>query len=163
MRKFILLVAAILVFGLPQSYALNIEDFITFERVDPLKKVFREENFFPEFKGAVHVARGEYATFQFAVRSALPLKELKLSVTPFTNDKGKAFTASRIGFVDYVKINRLIPKPSIDVLHSPSGYFPDPIREVESWSVGRDQAQPMWITVPIPAKTKGTELIIALC
>lgn len=154
MRKFILLVAAIFVFGLPQSYALNIEDFITFERVDPLKKVFREENFFPEFKGAVHVARGEYATFQFAVRSALPLKELKLSVTPFSNDKGKAFTASRVGFVDYVKINRLIPKPSTDVLHSPSGYFPDPIREVESWSVGRDQAQPMWITVPIPAKTK---------
>ena len=152
MKKIFLLVVTILFGGIATLYALNVEDFITFERVDPLKKVFKESNYFPTFSERVHLAKGECATFQFVVRGAIPLKNLQLSVTPFSNNKGDEIVASRIGFVDYVKVSRETPKPANDAVVPLSGYYPDPIREVETWEVGRDQAQPMWITVPIPTK-----------
>lgn len=153
MKKILLLLLAVVSVGQP-LYAQSVEYFITFERVDPLKKVFKESNFFPPFNEAADVARGEHATFQFAVRSALPLKDLQFTVTPFSNGKNGELVASRVGFVDYVRASCLMSKPAHDALVPLSNYYPDPIREVEKWSVGRDQAQPMWITVPIPEKAK---------
>ena len=131
-----------------------VEYFITFERVDPLKKIFKESNFFPSFTEPAAVARGEYATFQFAVRSALPLKNLQFSVSSFSDGNGAKLDASRVGFIDYVRENRLTPDLSKDAVRPLSNYYPDPIREVQNWSVGRDQAQPMWITLPIPVNAK---------
>ena len=153
MKKIFLLFLAAMSF-VQQLSAQSVEYFITFERVDPLKKVFKESNFFPSFTEPAAVARGEYATFQFAVRSALPLNDLQFTVTPFCNDKGDELIASRVGFVDYVKASNLMAKPAHDAVVPLSNYYPDPIREVQNWSVGRDQAQPMWITLPIPEKTK---------
>ena len=70
------------------------EDRITFTQVDPFLKVFRESNFFPEYDETEEVAAGEHATFQFAVRAALPLKELSAQVTAFTNEKGTQLQSS---------------------------------------------------------------------
>ena len=50
------------------------EERITFTQVDPFLKVFRESNFFPEYDETEEVAAGEHATFQFAVRAALPIE-----------------------------------------------------------------------------------------
>ena len=81
------------------------EDRITFTQVDPFLKVFRESNFFPEYDETEEVAAGEHATFQFAVRAALPLKELSAQVTAFTNEKGTQLQSSpRTGCVDYVRV-----------------------------------------------------------
>lgn len=153
MKKILLLILAVVSLG-QQLSAQSVEYFITFERVDPLKKVFKESNFFPSFTEPADVARGEYATFQFAVRSALPLKDLQFTVTPFSNGKGNELVASRVGFVDYVRASCLMSKPAHDAVVPLSNYYPDPIREVQNWAVGRDQAQPMWITVPVPEKAK---------
>lgn len=150
MRNTFFMFATALVLGLQLSNAQNVEDFITFERVDPLKQVFKESSYFPEYSDTVKVAKGECATFQFAVRSALPLKNLQFAVTPFSDGNGGNITASRVGFVDYVREGRLTPDLSKDAIRPLSCYYPDPIREVQGWSVGRDQAQPLWITLPIP-------------
>ena len=58
------------------------EDRITFTQVDPFLKVFRESNFFPEYDETKEVAAGEHATFQFAVRAALPWKDWPTDTRP---------------------------------------------------------------------------------
>lgn len=139
------------------SYSLcaqKVEDFITFEQVDPFSKILKESNYFPEYSDTVEVAKGEYATFQFVVRSALPLKNLQFNVSVFSNENGGEIKASRVGFVDYVRENRLTPDISKDAIRSLSNFYPDPIKEVQDWSVKRDQAQPMWITLPVPVNAK---------
>jgi hypothetical protein len=44
-------------------------DVVTFDAVDPLKKVLREDFFFEKYEPPADVAKGEHATFQFVVRS----------------------------------------------------------------------------------------------
>ena len=127
------------------------EDRITFTQVDPFLKVFRESNFFPEYDETKEVAAGEHATFQFAVRAALPLKELSAQVTAFTNEKGTQLQSTpRTGFVDYVRVGRQTPDRAKDAITSLSHYYPDPIIEQNGQSVARDVAQPIWISVPVP-------------
>ena len=127
------------------------EDRITFTQVDPFLKVFRESNFFPEYDETEEVAAGEHATFQFAVRAALPLKELSAQVTAFTNEKGTQLQSTpRTGFVDYVRVGRQTPDRAKDAITSLSHYYPDPIIEQNGQSVARDVAQPIWISVPVP-------------
>ena len=71
MKKTFIVLATILALSSHVSYAQNVEDFITFGQVDPLSRIFKESNYFPEFSETIEVAKGECATFQFAVRSAL--------------------------------------------------------------------------------------------
>ena len=154
MKKTLFILAVVLSLSSHVSYAQKVEDFITFGQVDPLSRIFKESNYFPEFSETLEVAKGECATFQFAVRSALPLKNLQFSVSSFSDGNGAKLDASRVGFIDYVRENRLTPDLSKDAVRPLSNYYPDPIREVQEWSVGRDQAQPMWITLPIPVNAK---------
>ena len=132
----------------------NVENQITFKQVDPLTKVFRESNFFPEFTSPAEVAAGESATFQFALRAGMPLKDLCLEVTKFENEKGQVFNDSYFGFVDYVKAERLINNRSKDAYSPLSAYYPDPIIEKQHWDVERDVAQPLWLTAKVPTSAQ---------
>lgn len=134
--------------------AQEVTDLITFKQVDPFLKVLRESNFFPEFTDTVEVAKGENATFQFAVRSGMPLKDLQFDVTAFRSGQGASMNVSRKGFVNYVKEGRLTPELANDAILSLSRYYPDPICEEQNWSVERDLTQPMWVTLPVPADAK---------
>lgn len=134
--------------------AQEVTDLITFKQVDPFLKVLRESNFFPEFTDTVEVAKGENATFQFAVRSGLPLKDLQFDVTAFRSGQGASMNVSRKGFVNYVKEGRLTPELANDAILSLSRYYPDPICEEQNWSVERDLTQPMWVTLPVPVDAK---------
>lgn len=154
MKNTFIAFAMILMLSTHLLHAQNVEDFITFEQVDPLNRIFKESNYFPEFSDTFEVAKGECATFQFAVRSALPLKNLQFTVSSFSNGNGGGMDAMRVGFIDYVRENRLTPDLSKDAVRPLSNYYPDPIREVQGWSIGRDQAQPMWVTLPIPINAK---------
>lgn len=128
------------------------EDQITFTQVDPFLKVFRESNYFPEYNQTEEVAASEHATFQFAVRASLPLKELSAQVGTFTNDKGTSLHSTpSIGFIDYVRVGRQTPDRAKDAITALSHYYPDPIMEPDGRNVERDVAQPIWISVPIPA------------
>src|SRR5512135_370712 len=53
---------------------------LTVACVDPLQKVFRESSFLPEDRAVADVARGEYATFQFVLRSDRNIRSLAAKV-----------------------------------------------------------------------------------
>ena len=132
----------------------NIEDQITFKQVDPYLKIFRESNFLPAFDTTPEVAAGECATFQFAIRAALPLNDLNIEVSEFRSDNNETFGDIQTGFIDYVKVGRQTPDRAKDALNSLSLYYPDPIIETQAWKVERDVTQPMWVTVNIPRTAK---------
>jgi len=51
--------------------SFDVSDIISVTRVDPLRKVFPENVAFREMKGAVEVAAGEHAVFQYTVHSSV--------------------------------------------------------------------------------------------
>ncbi len=122
--------------------------------VDPLIKVFRDATPAEPAEAVAEVARGETATLQVVVRADKPMAGLRATV-PSMSLEGKQdlkLTLSPVPrFVGYVPVDRPIQKPPKDQLRKPPADFPDPLLEVESVDVAANQAQPIWITVPVPA------------
>lgn len=124
--------------------------YMTLQYVDPLQKVFKETAFFPERSALSRVARGEYATFQFALRSNVPVTGLSADVQAASaNDQFIAHNA-HIGYVAYVWVGRPLPHPPADRLTSVSGFFPDPILDTVPVVLPAECTQPIWISVKIP-------------
>ena len=117
--------------------------------VDPLQKVFREDTLaVTDFVAEVDVAKGEYATIQFAVRSNFPVK---LGVDIENPKFGAAeLTNVKSGFVGYVKAHRNFGNPSKYVLFTPSDNYPDPILPEVQTTIPGTQTQPVWISIQIP-------------
>ncbi len=129
---------------------------ILVEAVDPLEKVFRETAVFASRDAVADVARGEHATFQFAVRAAGPIANLRVTAGTMSSDVG-TLPALQIGFVGYVKVGRSTPNPSRDRLMPPSGFYPDPILDVPDIDVAANLTQPVWLSVAVPTTaTPGT-------
>lgn len=116
--------------------------------VDPLQKIFPETTFFGKVDPVAHVAKGEYATFQLAIRSAYELMGLKLNILipDFDNDQNENI---EVGYVDYVKVGRSYPNPAIDQLKSLSSFYPDPIINDKPINLKPEETRSIWITVPI--------------
>jgi hypothetical protein len=128
--------------------------YITLKYVDPLEKVFKETAFFPDKPARAEVARGGYATFQFAFRSTAPVKDLSAVVQ--TNNAQDTFISrnASVGYVGYVWVGRPIPHPPADKLNSVSGFYPDPILDTVPTVLPPDCTQPIWISVKIPENIK---------
>ncbi|MDR3093788.1 MAG: DUF4091 domain-containing protein [Bacteroidales bacterium] len=126
---------------------------IQFEYVDPLEKVLAEASYFRPKEAISEVVRGENASLQFVVRSTDNITNLKVHVSTATNSES-ALPPAKKGFVGYVKVGRSIWDYSRDRIVSYSGYYPDPILEQESIDVVFGNAQPIWISVPIPKDAK---------
>jgi len=88
----------------------SVEDYVTFVSVDPLEKVFKETSYFNSSGASAEAGIGEYATFQFALRSSVPLKKVKIRVYEPQNGKIR-LPVERKGLVKYVHISRTIPNP----------------------------------------------------
>lgn len=131
-----------------------VSDLVSFERVDPLKKVYKEANYFKPFEDTVRVAAGEHAVFQFAIRSSFPLENLNVDKCSFVSEDGAYFDQVEVGFVEYVHSGRQVPSNAKDAQYPISLCYPDPIMTVPSWDVQRDVAQPIWMTVTIPKEIK---------
>lgn len=119
------------------------------QAVDPLEKVFRETAFFPRAEATADVARGETASFQFVVRAAGVLRGLEAEASELRSGAGRLGPA-RVGYVGYVRMGRTTSESGRDRLHSPSGYYPDPILPTPPELVPPLTAQPVWVSVPIP-------------
>ena len=133
-----------------------LDDLLIVQAVDPLEKVFRETAVFSPREAVADVARGEHATFQFAIRSARPIKGLRAVAGPVTSEIG-ALPTPEVGFVGYVKVGRSTPRPSRDRLLPPSGYYPDPILKAPALDVAANLTQPVWLRLAIPKDaTPGT-------
>lgn len=121
--------------------------------VDPLIKVFRDDKPAPAQRQFAEAARGEHATIQIVVRSEQGIVALRATAGELRRDDDAAvfLKPRRPRFVGYVPVDRPTQTPSKDQLRKPPADFPDPLLEVDSLDVAAGQAQPVWITVPIPA------------
>ncbi|MBA7572090.1 hypothetical protein ES708_13865 [subsurface metagenome] len=126
---------------------------IIFEYVDPLKKVFPETSYFPFERATADVARGEHASFQFVLRSGLPMENVSVSVVA-PQQRDTKLDGIKTGFVGFVPVTRPTPSPGRDYLNSVSGYYPDPILENPVMDVKPTVTQPIWVTVKIPENTE---------
>ncbi len=122
---------------------------ILFTYVDPLQKVFKETAFFPEKVAIADVARGEHASFQFALRTRRPLTVLDVNIE-MDRDNSDHLGTPTWGFVEYVRIGRRALDPATDRLNSVSGYYPDPIIQSENKNLRPNETQPIWLTIPVP-------------
>jgi len=122
---------------------------LLFEAVDPLEKIFRETAFFPGAGAEADVARGEHASFQFALRSTGILRGFKAEATEFRSDNGRLEPA-RIGYVGYVRMGRTTAESGRDRLYSPSGFYPDPILPAPPAELPPLTTQPVWVSIPVP-------------
>lgn len=123
--------------------------------VDPLVKVFRDGSPATSDEAVAEVARGEDATFQLVVQSAGAINALRAEVLPLTLDTNRqsALQGASVRFVGYVPVDRPIQQPPQDQLRKPPADFPDPLLEQATIDVAAGQAQPIWITLAVPAET----------
>ncbi|MCL3780952.1 DUF4091 domain-containing protein [Prolixibacteraceae bacterium JC049] len=121
---------------------------LLFEYVDPLQKVFPESSYFDHAEAHADVARGEHASFQFAIRANADIKQLKVEIAPLKSGNN-VLDQIKYGYVGYVKVGRTSPEPSKDAYQSISGYFPDPIVPAETKDIAFGTTQPLWVTVQI--------------
>lgn len=128
----------------------QINEMISLSAVDPLQKVFKETAFFEEIVPVADVARGEHASFQFAVRSTRQVRKLSAEVAQLSKNTDLINSHSTVGFVGFTRVGRPLPNPSKDKLNPTSGFFPDPILDSSSIDLAGFTTQPIWVTVTIP-------------
>ena len=129
------------------------ENSLQFVYVDPLVKVVAEASYFRDQEAICEVVRGENATLQFVVRSAFNIRKLKVDVAQ-ANNSGALLPKAKTGFVGFVKVGRTFAEASRDRIVSSSGWYPDPILEQESIDVSFGNAQPIWVSIPVPKDAK---------
>ena len=118
-------------------------------QLDPLEKVFTETSYFVENNDTAAVAKGETATFQFVIRSALPVCDLKIEVGDLINGN-RHIAVTQKAFVGYVRAGNHTIEHSKDAVFPVSDYYPDCLQEVESVDVPFMQNQPVWASYAIP-------------
>jgi len=156
MRKaFLLMAITIVVVQLVQAQQNKIteeqlNDIVTCVAVDPLQKIFKETSFFDETEAIADVARGEHASFQFALRSNRTLSHVTVSVIQLSGSTDLFSKNTFVGFVGFTRVGRPLPNPSKDKLNPVSGFYPDPIFDTTSMDIRNFTTQPIWITVNIP-------------
>lgn len=122
--------------------------------VDPLVKVFRDAAPEKRAPATAEVARGECASLQIVVRGDQPIEGLRASISPLRRGWGAGTLTPRPPrYVGYVPVDRPTQKPSRDQLRAPPADYPDPLLESASIEVAAGRAQPVWLTVPVPANT----------
>ena len=122
-------------------------------QLDPLQKVFTEESYFVENPDTAAVAKGETATFQFVVRSAFPIRDLKIEAGNLVNGD-RQIAATLKAFVGYIRAGNHANPSSKDAVFPVSDYYPDCLQEVESLDVPSMQNQPVWISYAVPRDTE---------
>ncbi|MBS1933044.1 MAG: DUF4091 domain-containing protein [Bacteroidetes bacterium] len=163
MKRIVLFAAFTLFIGFcfaQQSFtAAQLSDMISFEAVDPLQKIFKETEFFDAIEPVADVARGEHASFQFAVRSTKTIHHLTASVTQLSRNLDLFSKNTFIGFVGYTRVGRPLPNPSKDKLNPLSGFYPDPILDTTYMDIRNFTTQPIWVTVNIPTEIPAGDYI----
>ena len=122
---------------------------------DPHVKVFRDAKP-PAKAGAVAMrsARNEYEPAQIAIRSAEPLKGVRVQVGALRRADGKAaipperITWNFVGFIPVKKNTR--GSERIRVRAAPCD-VPDPLLADRTLDLAAETTQPVWLTVHVPA------------
>lgn len=130
-----------------KSYAQSVNIY----QVDPLDKVFKERAYFYSRKDTLHAAAGETVSVQLVAKANKEIKNLAIEAVNINNGAKKLYAKS--GWVTYVPVGRSYIPASRDILHSVSGYFPDPIVDDTTLNLNTGEINPLWISVPVPVNT----------
>jgi hypothetical protein len=147
MKKFFSVLGPLAMLCVGFSYSAEYP--VTCIQLDPLEKVFTEESYFVENPVTAAVAKGETATFQFLIRSAYPIQDLKVEAGNLVNGD-EQIAATLKAFVGYIRAGNHAGTPSRDAILPVSDYYPDCLLEVESVDVAPMQNQPVWVSYTIP-------------
>lgn len=129
------------------------DDSLLIANVDPLIKILKSDTRFNSEVATIDVARGEFASAQFVIRSTSDIKRLQVTVSNIEY-AGRKLKSDPVRFVDYIKISTLAKNPAIDRLQSKDGYYPDPLIDLSTLDVAANTSQAIWITVPIALQTQ---------
>jgi hypothetical protein len=122
--------------------------------VDPHVKVFRDTQA-PKAAESVtlRAASNEYESGQVAIRSGLPLKGVRVELSPLRLADGTGtigldhFTASFVGFIPVKKNTH--DSEAVWIRRAPCE-IPDVLLESQTLDVQADSTQPVWLTVFVP-------------
>lgn len=152
------------------SAPLSAADFPPLEvvAVDPLIKIFRDDDVAGTPAAHADAARGEHATYQVVVKGLpIDLKNLHCETTPFVaqDDADEihpdaAIEPGKVRFVDYIgsSISATVTTPSQQLRPAPAMY-PDILRPAEHVDVQSGTNQAIWITVPVGLETEPGDYI----
>jgi hypothetical protein len=130
--------------------------------VDALEKVLRTAT--PPAPATeeltLEAARNEYESGQLVVRSPHAITDLRASVGPLQGPGGAqiAFPHCRCRFVGYVGVEKNTPAtPPEELVAVAPVELPDVLLEDETITVPANTAQPIWLTVYVPAEAPAGE------
>jgi hypothetical protein len=124
--------------------------------VDSLIKVFPEDippearEPPPEFVAA----RNSHLSIQWVLRSGERLDNLIVTVEGLEGRAGQ-LPEAQVHVVGYVVVSSNTPDtPASEIIHAAPGLFPDVLLEKFPFTLERNRAQPVWITVSIPGSAR---------
>lgn len=125
---------------------------VVFEYVDPLNKVLSETTLFMSTKAEADVVRGESATYQFAIRAAVPLRNVTVKLAKLTHTTAKVtlpLEKMKISFVGHVHVGRAQAEPGSDLIQAPSDFYPDPLFDDSIIDINAGTTMTSWLSIPI--------------
>ncbi len=118
-------------------------------QVDPLAKIYLEDNSFPTFAEVLPYAKGETASFQFVVRYANAIENMQIEAGVMTNGS-TTISPSLVAFERYTRAGLHLAPYSNVAFFPASDKYPDCLDESESMSVPANTNQPLWVNYAIP-------------
>jgi hypothetical protein len=124
--------------------------------VDPLTKVFRDEQVTTSDEAIAEVARGECASLQIVLRADQKIDGLTAALKPLALDKDKISKLKdvKVRFVGYVHVGHPAATPSSDQLRKPPADFPDILLDDKTINLEPNANQPVWITITVPTDAR---------
>lgn len=118
--------------------------------VDAMEKVFRDAAppSPPVAPAPIDAARNEVVSAQIVVRCTARMDSLSCRAGPLALDGAHAIPPPRVRYVGYVPVNS--KSPAYAIRPRPCDY-PDPLYEAPTNPVPRQTAQPVWLTLKVPA------------
>lgn len=137
----------------------DIENSVILVQTDPLKKILKEQTYFEDSPDTLALAKGETASFQLVFRCPYAVKDLQIHAEPLKPENPSAqesgsqeIEAGLKAFVGYVHVpdKFLSGIPSNVRIKTISGYYPDPLWEIDMIDVQPMSNQPVWVNFNIP-------------
>jgi len=126
--------------------------------VDPLVKVFREDAppAQPSAEIAIRAAQDEYESAQVCIRSAEPIRQVRLTASALTGEGGTipadAVAWNPVGYVPLTKNTG--GTPASELCCTAPVEVPDPLLSAQPIDIEANRTQPLWITLHVPREAQ---------
>ena len=118
-----------------------------------LVKVPYDKPFADSSSGRVELsaAGGEYESFQAVIYDVKqPLSSVKVELSPLSGESGtlgaENITVNPVGYIETTVASKQYP--------AKLGWWPDPLLDLQEFSVPAGEVQPVWVTICVPRGTK---------